>query len=166
MRGLLLFAVLVVAIPGLAFGQSQIAPPPRPGPEIQRLGYFVGTWKTEDETVTWEWFTGGFSLIGRVENSGPGLKSSELRIMTYDPVTGDYTQYKVTSVGPGGTLSRLTVRGDTWLSQWDGTEDGKPAKYRFAIVEVTPTSFSAKLETSLAGGPWIVTFETKGVKIK
>ena len=165
MRRLILFELLVVAIPCLAFEQSQTPPPPRPGPEIQRLGSFVGTWKTEDETVTWEWFTGGFSLIGHVENSGP-VKSSELRIITYDPVAGDYTQYRVTSLGPGGDLGRLTVKGNTWLSQWDGTEDGKPAKYRFAIVEVTPTSFTAKLETSVAGGPWTVTFETKAVKIK
>jgi hypothetical protein len=34
------------------------------------------------------------------------------------------------------------------------------------MVEVTPTSFTAKLEVSVADGPWTVAFETKGVKIK
>ena len=166
MKSLLVIVVLVLAAPCLASGQPQTAPPPKPGPEVLRLGYFVGTWKTESETVTWEWFTGGFSLIGRVEDSGPGGKSNELRIMTYDPDAHDYTHYRVTSTGPGGALMRGTVTGNTWLWQWDGTTSGKSAKYRFSIVEVTPTSFTAKLEVSMADGPWTVAFETKGVKIK
>ena len=105
-------------------------------------------------------------MIGHVENSGPEGKSSELRIITYDPDAKDYTQYRVTSTAPGGTLGHMTVKGNTWLAQWDGTEDGKPAKYRFSIVKVTPASSTAKLEVSVADGPWTVTFETKAVKIK
>src|SRR5215831_889589 len=159
MKRLSAIVVLTVVITCLAFGQQQTAPPPKPGPEIQRLGSMVGTWKTDDgETVTYEWFDGGFSLIGHVENSD---KSTELRIITYDPDAKDYTQYRVTSTGPGGTLGHMTVSGNTWRTQWDGTEDGKPAKYRFSIIEVTPTSATAKLEVSVAGGPWTVTIETK-----
>jgi len=166
MKRLFAIVVLMLVITCLAFGQQQTAPPPKPGPEVQRLGSWVGTWKTDTETVTWEWFKGGFSLIGHVENSGPEGKSSELRIVTYDPDAKDYTQYRVTSMGPGGTLGHMTVSGNTWRTQWDGTEDGKPAKYRFSIVEVTPNASTAKLEVSVAGGPWTVTFETKAVKIK
>lgn len=167
-RRAIVIILLVLAVPCLASGQSQTAPPPKPGPEVLRLGYFVGTWMTDTgETVTWEWFTGGFSLIGHVENSGPEGKSTELRIMTYDPDTKTYSQYRVTSMGPGGELTTGgTVTGNTWLWQWDGTASGKPAKYRFTIVEVTPTSFTAKLEVSVADGPWTVAFETKGHKIK
>ena len=164
MKGsLVVIVVLALALPCLAQAQ-----PPEPGPEVQRLGFFVGTWKSDTHTVTYEWFTGGFSLIGRVENTGPEGKSSELRILTYDPDAKEYTQYRITSTGPGGTLtrSRDTVTGNTWLSQWDGTESGKPAKYRFAFVKVTPTSFTAKLEVSVADGPWTVAYETKGVKTK
>lgn len=166
MKRLSVIVVQVLALACLSFGQTRPASPPKPSPEIQRLGSLIGTWKTETETVTYEWFAGGFSVIGHVENSGPEGKSSELRIVTYDPDAKDYTQYRVTSLGPGGKLSRMTVTGNTWLSQWDGTENGKPAKYRFSIVEVSPTSFTAKLEVSVADGPWAVTFETKGMKIK
>ena len=127
MKKLLVIVVRMLAVSCLAFGQPQTAPSPKPGPEVLRLGYFVGTWKTETETVTYEWFTGGFSVIGRVENSGPEGKSSELRIITYDPDAKDYTQYRVTNMGPGGTLSRMTVTGNTWLSQWNNTAGGKPA---------------------------------------
>jgi len=164
MKRLLVIVVLVLALGYIAFEQTQTAPPPKPSPEVQRLGSMVGTWKTDyGETVTYEWFDGGFSLIGHVENPD---KSTELRIITYDPNAKDYTQYRVASMGPGGELGRMTVSGNTWLAQWDGTENGKPAKYRFSIVEVSPTSSTAKLEVSVASGPWTVTFETKSVKIK
>jgi len=66
--------VLLLAVPCLVSGQPQTSPPPKAGPEVLRLGSFIGTWKTETETVTYEWFTGGFSVIGHVENSGPERK--------------------------------------------------------------------------------------------
>ncbi len=167
MKRLLITVVLLLSASCFASGQQATSPPPKPGPEVQRLGYFVGTWKTEDETVTWEWFAGGFSLIGRVENSGPGGKSNELRIMTYDPDAKTYSQYRVTSMGPGGKLTAGgTVTGNTWLWPLEDGACGESAKCRFRIVEVTPTSFTTKLEISKADGPWTVAFETKGMKIR
>ena len=126
MKRLLAIVVLMLVITCLAFGQQQTAPPPKPGPEVSRLGSMVGTWKTDTgETVTYEWFDGGFSLIGHVENSGPEGKSTELRIITYDPDAKTYSQYRITSTGPGGTLSRGgTVSGNTWVWPLDGTECG------------------------------------------
>ena len=68
MKRLLAIVVLMLVITCLAFGQQQTAPPPKPGPEVSRLGSMVGTWKTDTgETVTYEWFDGGFSLIGHEE---------------------------------------------------------------------------------------------------
>jgi|SRR5215475_255327 len=119
MKRLLIIVVLVLAAPCLVSGQPQPVPSPKPGPEIQRLGSL------------YEWFAGGYSVIGHVENSGPEGKSSELRIVTYDPDAKDYTQYRVTSLAPGGELSRMTVTGNTWLSRWDGTEDGKLGEIPF-----------------------------------
>ena len=49
-RSVLIVLLLVLAVPCLAFGQAQTAPPPKPGPEVQRLGYFVGTWKYVGES--------------------------------------------------------------------------------------------------------------------
>jgi len=166
MKRLLAIVVLMLVITCLAFGQQQTALPPKPGPEIQRLGSMLGTWKTDyGETVTYEWFDGGFSLIGHVENPD---KSTELRIITYDPDAKTYSQYRITSTGPGGTLSTGgTVSENTWVYPvLDKTDCGESAKCRFVIVQDTPTSFTAKLEVSKSGGPWTVTFTTKGVKIK
>jgi len=124
MKRLLAIVVLMLVITCLAFGQQQTAPPPKPGPEVQRLGSLVGTWKTDTgEKVTYEWFDGGFSVVGHVENSGPEGKSTELRIITYDSDAKTYSQYRITSTGPGGTLSRGgTLNGNTWVWPLDGTD--------------------------------------------
>src|SRR5438552_1299655 len=124
MKRLLAIVVLILVITCLAFGQQQTAPPPKPGPEVQRLGSLVGTWKTDTgEKVTYEWFDGGFSVVGHVENSGPEGKSTELRIITYDSDAKTYSQYRITSTGPGGTLSRGgTLNGNTWVWPLDGTD--------------------------------------------
>ena len=107
MKKLLAIGVLMLVITCLAFGQQQTAPPPKPGPEVQRLGSMIGTWKTDaGETVTYEWFDGGFSVIGHVENSGPEGKSTELRIDTYDPDAKTYSEYRISSTGPGGHIDQ------------------------------------------------------------
>jgi len=55
---------------------------------------------------------------------------------------------------------------NTWHWEWDGMVTGKPAKYRFTIVEVSPTANTTKVELSVAGGPWTVTAEGKSAKVK
>jgi len=170
MKRLLVIVLLVLAVPCLAFGQAQTVQPPKPGPEIQRLGSWVGTWKTESgpssSTITWEWFVGGFGLVGREEGTGPAGKYSYLRVMTFDSVEKVYTHYLITSLGPGGALAKGTVAENTWHWEWDGMVSAKPAKDRFTVVEVSPTATASKVELSVAGGPWTVTAEGKGTKVK
>ena len=45
MKNLLVNVVMTLAVPCMA----QTAQPPAPGPEVQELGYFLGTWKSEGE---------------------------------------------------------------------------------------------------------------------
>ena len=109
MKRLLAIVVLMLVITCLAFGQQQTAPPPKPGPEVQRIGSLVGTWKTDTgEKVTYEWFDGGFSVVGHVENSGPEGKFTELRIITYDPHAKTYSQYRITEYGSYASAGSAT----------------------------------------------------------
>src|SRR5262245_28918245 len=123
---MVMVVMLVLAAPYIASGRPQTATPKR-SPEVLRLGSMIGTWKTDTgEKVTYEWFDGGFSVIGHVENSGPEGKSTELRIITYDPDAKTYTQYRITSMGPGGTLGTGgTVSGNTWCGRWITRRAGK-----------------------------------------
>jgi hypothetical protein len=166
-RPILLVLSFSLAIPCLAAAQ---APPPPVGPEVQRLAYWVGTWNyksaTASSTITYQWFTGGFSLIGREEGTGSAGKYAYLRVLTYDPAEKMYTHYLVTSGGPGGILAQGTVTGNTFNWEWKGLVNGKPAAYRGTMVEVSPTSAAWKVERSIDGGPWSVTTEGTSTKVK
>jgi hypothetical protein len=108
----------ILVVTCVAFGQQQTASPSKVLPEVQRLGSLVDTWKTDmGETVTYEWFDGGFSVVGHVENSGSEGKSTELRIITYDTDAKTYSQYRSTSVAPGGNLSSRILVGSRVQSE-------------------------------------------------
>src|SRR5580693_6790115 len=76
-----------VAICVLLLGVSiQAQGPPKPGPEVQRLAYFVGNWKEEGKstahgmagpvssTQKWEWVSGGFFVVGHSGNKNVHLR--------------------------------------------------------------------------------------------
>jgi len=170
---LVIIIVLAFAVPCLA----QTAQSPKPGPEVQKLGYYVGTWKSEGEakagpsagkwsgTMTCEWFAGGFHLMCRGEGTGPEGKTTSLAILAYDAEAKAYTYHAISSRGESGS-SKGSLTGSTWTWLWEGKAAGKPAKYRLTEVEVSPTSSTAKLENSVAGGPWTVIEEGKSTKVK
>ena len=179
MRKLLVIIVLALAVPCLAFGQAQTAQPPKPGPEVQKLAYSLGTWKTEGEakaspfgpagkfsgTDTCEWFAGGFHLVCRGEGTGPTGKMVSLSIFAYDVEAKAYTYYGISSVGES-VSSKGSLAGNTWTWLADGKAAGKPAKFRYTEVQVSPTAYTFKFESSTAGGPWTVIEEGKATKVK
>ena len=175
-RCVLLVLVLALAVPCLAFGQTQTAPP-KPGPEVQRLGYFVGTWKTEGEwlldpkgryggTGTFEWFPGGFSVVGKFEAEGVRGPMNELHAWSYSEPDKAYTWYVVSRSGASRTVRKWSVNGNVWTCEADSTVSGKPAKYRYTITETSPTSYTYKVERSVEGGPWTQTIDLKATKVK
>jgi hypothetical protein len=48
-RSVLIVLLLALAVPCLACGQAQTAPPPKPGPEVQKLEAWVGDWTYTNE---------------------------------------------------------------------------------------------------------------------
>jgi hypothetical protein len=177
-RSVLIVLLLTLAVPCLAFGQAQTAPPPKPGPEAQRLGYFVGTWKFEGETLldpkgkyggtmTFEWFPGGLSVVGKGEGVGvSGGPMNELGILGYNATEKVYSWYTVTRSGAGQTVRKWTVNGPVWTCESESTVGGKPAKYRYTITEVPPLTYTYKVERSVEGGPWTQTIDLKATKVK
>jgi len=172
---LVIVVVLVFAVPCLA----QTTQPPKPGPEVQKLAYSVGTWKTEGEvkagsllpagkyfvTGTCEWFAGGFHMVCRSEGTGPAGKRTELSILAYDAEAKAYTYYGISSLGES-VSSKGSLAGNTWTWLWEGKAAGKPARFRYTEVQVSPTSYTFKVENSVADGPWSVIEEGKATKVK
>jgi Protein of unknown function (DUF1579) len=178
-KKLLVVWFIGLAAPSLAFGQAQAAQPPKPGPEAQKLAYYVGMWQTEgeitagplrdafkfSETGTCEWFAGGFHLVCRHEGTRPAGKVTDLSIVAYDATAKGYTYFTISSLGDTARVTG-SLKGNTWTFLWDGKVAGKPARFRYTEVQMSPTSYTFKTERSVAGGPWRVLEEGKATKVE
>lgn len=109
--------------PASAIGQNETAlatqasdaaaQQPKPGPEVEKLSYYVGTWKGEGETkggpfgpagklsssISCEKFAGSFQVVCRGEERGPTGKRTFLNILAYDEKAKAYTEYGISSFG-------------------------------------------------------------------
>ena len=170
------FALLA---PCVAFGQTEQAP--KPGPEVQALGYYVGSWTGHGETkggpfgaagklsskMTCTWFDGRFQVICRGEETGPSGTRGFLNILSYDPKTKSYSEYAVSSLGDteydqGGSLAdgKLTFLLD------GGGSGAKAVKIRYTETHVSPVGYTYRAEAATGGGPWTVIAEGVIAKIK
>ena len=174
MRASLAAIVFLMSATGLAWGQAA------PGPEIQKLGYYVGSWEGHGETragpfgpagklssrQTCDWFSGGFQVVCRGEEHGPTGARNFLNLLSYDPKARAYTQYSISSRGeteydPGGALA-----GNTMTYILEQNVGGKHARFRYTEVRVSPVLYTYRAEVSLAGGPWTVLATGEIRKIK
>lgn len=160
----------------LAQGPPQM---PKPGPEVQRLGYFVGKWKGEGELKPGpygpggkfttsddnEWFPGGFFLVMHSDAKTPMGDGKSMMVVGYNTEEKGYTFHSIDSMGEAET-SKGTVQGDTWTWLGESKMGGKSIKSRFTIKELSPTSYSTKLEMSIDGQSWMTMMEGKASKAK
>jgi hypothetical protein len=164
----------------LAFGQAQTEPAPKPGPEVQKLGYYVGAWEGHGEAkegpfgpggklsskMTCEWFAGGFQVVCRGQEKGPTGTREFLNIKFYDEKTKSYSEYSISNLGEseysqGGSLADGKL---TYIS--DAGEGDKTLKIRYTEDHSSPGFLTYKAEGSTKGGPWTPIAEGKITKIK
>jgi len=181
MRRLAYVVVAMSALLALCGAIAAQAPgeAPKPGPEVQKLAYFVGAWKFEGESKpsefgpggkfggeeTCEWFAGGFQVVCRSSETSAMGTAKGMSVMAYDPEARNYTFYMISSRGES-VFGKGEFAGATLNTSWEGTIKGKPAKVRGAMAQESPTGYSFKMEISLGGGPWVVVGEGKETKIK
>lgn len=149
----------------------------KPGPEQKRIGYFVGTWKSDTDvkpnpfttggriamTDNCEWFPGGFHVVCNSSGTGPQGPMKGIGIIGYNPEEKTYTYYGIDNRGMG-SLSKGSIQGNTW--DWHGEDKmgGKLIKSRYTIVENSPTAYTFKWETSEDGRSWTTAMEGKATK--
>ncbi|HEX8882001.1 MAG TPA: DUF1579 family protein [Candidatus Acidoferrum sp.] len=152
--------------------------PPKPGPEVKRLDYNIGTWNTTGEakafgpmpggkftaTEKCEWYSGGFFVMCHSEGTGPMGPAKGVSFMGYDPNEKVYTYHEFTSTGEA-IDSKGTVNGDTW--NWTAESKMGDAKIsvRVTIKEVSKTEYTFKLEMSQNGGEFSVVEEATAHKV-
>ena len=172
-----LFALLGVLSVTVAVAAQ--APKPTPGPEHKRLGYFVGKWNTEGEikaspmgpggkvtsTDSCGWFEGGFAVVCHYEGKSPLGPSKSIGVMGYSPEEKVYTYYGVDNSNMSMTsIPRGNVQGDTWTYTDESLMGGQKVKSRVTIKELSPTSFSFKMEIQGPDGKWAPMMESKSTK--
>ncbi len=151
----------------------------KPGPEHQRLGFFVGKWKGEGKmaenpfspagklssTETCEWFAGRYAVVCRASGRGPKGPTHSLGIMTYSPQEKVYLYYGVeNSPMAMTTVPRGTVEGDTWTYTDESKMGDQLVKSRYVIKQLDKKSYTFEWAIQGPDGHWKAVAEGKSVR--
>lgn len=175
-----LSVMVLLLVLSLTFGQAQTDQTGKPGPEVKKLGDYVGTWKGQGETkggpfgpagklsstMTCDWFTGGFQVVCRGEETGPTGKRAFLNLLSYDQEKKAYTQYSISSFGESEYDQGGSFVGNKLTFVMDGEDGGKPARIRYTEVHVSPDLYTYQAEAATGGGPWVTIAEGKIARVK
>ncbi len=169
--------LIAICVPllGLAMQAQFPKEAPKPGPEVNRLAYFVGNWKITGKylmhgksvpmmaTQRWEWMPGKVSIIQHADSRSPLGIFKTMAVMRYDRDAKMYIYNEFDSTG-GAVTSRGTVSGDTWTWTSD-MMDGKSTKSWVTIKEISKTQCTFTLETSPDGSTWTPGIESTLAKV-
>lgn len=151
---------------------------PKPGPEVKKLSYFVGTWKSEGDmkenpwgmpagkftgTDKCEWFTGGYQVVCHSTGKGPMGNMHGLGIIAYNSEDKAYSYYGIDNMG-FAEGSKGKVEGDTWTYTAESKMGGKTYHGRYTINASSPDSYTFKYESSEDGTKWSTIMEGKATK--
>jgi ketosteroid isomerase-like protein len=136
------------------------------GPELKNLAWFVGAWQMDIAAkespigkagkgatmLDCRWFVNGQTVFCKNDGTMPDGPYHELMSMSYDPGAKAYTAYDVDSAGVMSPFA-LTFQNNTWAMNYDLKMEGKPAKLRVTIENMTKDACTFKQELS-TGGAW------------
>ena len=171
------FLVGLCLVAGTALAQKP-QEPPKPGPEVKRLGVFEGKWtgdaeikpsafspaggkmSSKDECT---WSDGGWQLVCKGSSTGAMGNTTGTNVMGWN---ADEKAYKFMGYDSMGmmTTAKGTLKDKTWT--WLGVDKvgGKTVHSRYTIVETSPTSYTFKWETSGDGKTYATIAEGKSTK--
>lgn len=174
----------VLAIPTIlaicaAFAAAQdAASAPAPAPELKKLDYFAGTWKTQGEIKPgpmgpggkfssvdhYEWMTGKFFLVSHSRQTTSMGNAVGTAYFGYNTDDKNYTYDAFNTMGEA-EHAKGTVEGDTWT--WTATNKmgGKVMKGRYTVTVSSPTSYNIKFEIAPEGGDYSTVVEGKATKM-
>jgi hypothetical protein len=151
---------------------------PKPGPEVKRLAYNIGTWNLEHEakpfgpmpggkfraTETCDWYAGGFFVMCQWKGTSPIGPSHGVSFLGYDPNEKVYTYRGFESTG-----DVIDAKGTVDRDTWNWTSEPKMGSHRAAgrvtIRHVSATEYMFKLEISESGRGFSVVQESTAHKV-
>ena len=170
--------VLAAVILAAMAASAQTPPMPKPGPEVEKLNYFLGNWKESlevkpghmgpggkgAETAHAEWAPGGFFIVIRsAADMGAMGKFTSTAYIGYNAQDKVYTYDEFASTGEH-TIAKGTVEGDTWTWTNESKMDGKTMNGRFIEKITSPNSYDLKYEASMDGGEYTTFMDGQATK--
>jgi len=139
---------------------------PKPGPEHEKLAYFVGKWVSEAEvkpspfgpggkftyTESCDWLPGKFAILCRAEGNMLGGEYRGLSVMSYDTAAKAYVYYETNNWGEN-VYSHGSVDGDTWTWNNESQMNGKTVRGRFILKRVSNDSATFSFDMGLGSDP-------------
>jgi hypothetical protein len=168
-----LFAFFCVAQGAQAQGM------PTPGPEHQKLAYFVGNWVTDGElkpgpfgpggkftiTETCDWLDGKFAVLCKSTVDISGVHLTGVSIMSYDSGSQNYVYFDSNSAGQNA-YSTGKVDGDTWTWSGESKMNSTAMKTRFTLKQLGPDAATYKFEMANGSDPYALVMEGKQTRQK
>jgi Protein of unknown function (DUF1579) len=162
MKNLLCFSVAscFLLLAASTFSSQQAAP--QPGPEHEKLSYFVGTWTSEGETKAsafgpagkytfteiCDWLPGKFAVACKENGTMLGGEVHATSVMTYDTGEKSYVYFESNNWGEV-IYAHGAVDGDTWTWNSESKMNGQTIHGRFTLKRVSPdlATFSYAMAT-------------------
>jgi hypothetical protein len=152
---------------------------PRPGPEVEKLSYFIGAWTSTGHIrpsplgdggdtkgrQSCGWMPGKFFVGCMIQSESPMGRVQTEGIMGWDP---DKKVYSWTSFDSMGRRELATGTFENGVWTWSGeTKLGdKMMKTRYVISDTTPEGYAVRWETSSDGKDWKSMMESKVTKMQ
>jgi hypothetical protein len=163
----------LLAAPALA---EEAKHPPKPGPEVQKLGFFVGEWKSEgtvkengfmpsgkfESKDKCEWFEGHFAVVCHAKGKSPSGATHGIAIMGWSSEEKVYVYYGVEN-NPMAmtTVPRGTVEGDVWTWNDESKMGGQLVKNRYVMTVTGKKTYDFHWDLMGPDGQWKVIMEGK-----
>ncbi len=114
-----------------------------------------------------QWFEGKFSVICRTEGTTPNGPTRSIGILGYSSEEKVYTYYGVDNSGMTmSSVPKGTIQGDTWTYNDESTMGGQKVKSRVTIKEVSPKSYTFRMEFQGPDGKWMPAMESTNTKVQ
>ena len=114
-----------------------------------------------------QWFEGKFSVICRSEGTTPNGPTRSIGILGYSSEEKVYTYYGVDNSGMAmSSVPKGTIQGDTWTYTDESTMGGQKVKSRVTIKEVSPKSYTFRMEFQGPDGKWVPAMESTNTKVQ
>lgn len=152
---------------------------PKPGPEMEKLKFLLGTWETkggyEKSPMLPEggaqsgWYKaqlgpGGFSILADFEADGPLGKETGHEIITWDPKQNAYTTIVVGNGFPGANIGTSKWEGPDLVTVHDFDYNGMKIHLRSVYSHIQEKSVHMEESSQTGDGAALLMWKADAVK--